>query len=222
MISSWWVGQGIGVAAALLWLSLVAAAALAVRQRWPGHREWSRKVAHIGAGPVVLIAWGLGIDRWLAVGAAALVTALAALNHRRRVLPAIEDVDRASYGTVAYGASITLLLLFWWPQQSAAAAAGVMVMALGDGLAGLLGPQIVSPRWSVLGERRSLGGTAAMALGSLAGLGLVALLAPQVAPGPAALVLIALAATALEQVAWLGIDNLTVPLLVGALWTLLR
>jgi dolichol kinase len=48
----------------------------------------------------------------------------------------------------------------------------------------------------------------------------VAGLAPQVAPAPGALVLIALAATALEQVAWLGIDNLTVPLLVGGLWTL--
>jgi phytol kinase len=217
----WWLGQAIGVAAALLWLTLVAATALAVRQRWPERREWSRKVAHIGSGPVVLIAWGLGIDRWLAIAAAALVTGLAVLNHRTRVLPAIEDVDRASFGTVAYGASITLLLL-WWPDQAAAAAAGVLVMALGDGLAGLLGPQIVSPSWRVLGERRSLVGTAAMALASLAALAMVAGLAPQAAPAPAALVLIALAATALEQVAWLGIDNLSVPLLVGGLWTLWR
>ena len=221
MNGDWWLGQAIGVAAALLWLTLVAATALAVRQRWPERREWSRKVAHIGSGPVVLIAWGMGIDRWLAIAAAALVTGLAVLNHRTRVLPAIEDVDRASFGTVAYGASITLLLL-WWPDQAAAAAAGVLVMALGDGLAGLLGPQIVSPSWRVLGERRSLVGTAAMALASLAALAMVAGLAPQAAPAPAALVLIALAATALEQVAWLGIDNLSVPLLVGGLWTLWR
>ena len=222
MNRDWWLVQALGVGAALLWLTLVAATALAVRQRWPQRREWSRKVAHIGSGPVVLIAWGLGIDRWLAIAAAGLVTGLAMLNHRTRVLPAIEDVDRASFGTVAYGASITLLLLLWWPGQAAAAAAGVLVMALGDGLAGLLGPQIVSPSWRVLGERRSLVGTAAMALASLAALAVVAGLAPQVAPAPAALVLIALAATALEQVAWLGIDNLTVPLLVGGLWTLWR
>lgn len=222
MNGGWWLGQGIGVAAALLWLTLVAVTALAVRQRWPERREWSRKVAHIGSGPVVLIAWGLGIERGIAIAAAALVTVLAVLNHRSRVLPAIEDVDRASFGTVAYGASITLLLLLWWPDQAAAAAAGVLVMALGDGLAGLLGPQIASPSWQVLGERRSLIGTAAMALASLGALALVAGLAPQAAPAPAALLLIALAATALEQVAWLGIDNLTVPLLVGGLWTLWR
>ena len=179
-------------------------------------------MVHIGTGPVVLIAWGLGIDRWLAIAAAAVMTGLAVLNHRTRVLPAIEDVDRASFGTVAYGASITLMLLLWWPGQAAAAAAGVMVMALGDGLAGLLGPQIVSPSWRVLGERRSLVGTAAMALASLAALAMVAGLAPQAAPAPVALVLIALGATALEQVAWLGIDNLTVPLLVGGLWNLWR
>ena len=222
MNRDWWLVQAIGVAAALLWLTLVAATALAVRQRWPERQEGSRKVAHIGSGPVVLIAWGFGIDRWLAIAAAALVTGLEVLNLRTRVLPAIEDVDRASFGTVAYGASITLLLLLWWPGQAAAAAAGVLVMALGDGLAGLLGPQIVSPSWRVLGERRSLVGTAAMALASLAALAVVAGLAPQAAPAPGSLVLIALAATALEQVAWLGIDNLTVPLLVGGLWTLWR
>ena len=212
----------LGVAAVACWLAVVIATALLVRRSWPEQREWSRKVVHIGTGPVVLIAWGLGIDRWLAIAAAAVMTGLAVLNHRTRVLPAIEDVDRASFGTVAYGDSITLMLLLWWPGQAAAAAAGVLVMALGDGLAGLLGPQIVSPSWRVLGERRSLVGTAAMALASLAALAMVAGLAPQAAPAPVALVLIALGATALEQVAWLGIDNLTVPLLVGGLWNLWR
>ena len=213
-----WLGQGLGIGAALIWLALVAAVALAVRQRWPEHREWSRKVAHIGAGPVVLIAWGLGLERWITIGAAALVTLLAWLNHRRRLLPAIEDVDRDSFGTVAYGASITLLLLLWWPQNAAAAVAGVLVMALGDGLAGLLGPLIRSPSWRVLGERRSVAGTAAMAAGSLTALAAVALLAPQDSPMIAMLPLIALAATALEQLAWRGIDNLSVPLLVSVLW----
>jgi phytol kinase len=216
-----WLAQALGVGAALLWLALVAGLALAVRQRWPEQREWSRKVAHIGAGPVLLIAWGLGLERWIAIGAAALVTLLALLNHRRRLLPAIEDVDRHSFGTVAYGASITLLLTFCWPWHQAAAAAGVLVMAVGDGLAGLLGPLIPSPSWRVFGERRSLVGTAAMAGGSLAALAGVAALAPQASPAAWGLPLIALTATALEQVAWQGVDNLSVPLLVAVLWRLL-
>jgi phytol kinase len=218
----WWGRQLIGVLAVLVWLTLVIGVSLAVRARWPERGEWSRKVVHLGAGPVVLIAWFFAVDRWIAAPAAALVTLLAAFNHRRRVLPGIEDIDRASYGTVAYGASITLLLLGWWPQQPLTVAAGVLVMACGDGLAGLVGPMVASPSWQILGQRRSLVGTATMALTSLVVLLAVAGLAGAVgqrAPLPTALIAIALAATLLEQVAIGGLDNLSVPIAVAWLWS---
>jgi phytol kinase len=210
-----------GVGAVGAWLILVCCLALLVRRRWPDQPEWSRKVVHIGSGPVLLIAWGLGIDRRIALPVAGLVTLLAALNHRIRVLPAIEDVDRRSYGTIAYGATIVLLLLLWWPAQPAAVAAGVLVMAWGDGFAGLIGPIWPSTSWQVWGQKRSLLGTATMALASLGALVLVrqlALAAGLTAPDLGALAAMALLATALEQVAWLGMDNLSVPLAVAALW----
>ena len=178
---------------------------------------------HIGTGVVVLIAWGCGIDRLVAIPAAGTITLLAALNHRLRILPAVEDVGRASYGTVAYGASITTLLALDWPHQPAVVAAGVLVMALGDGLAGLIGPLVKSPSWSVMGQRKSVVGTGAMAAGSLGALLLVQHLAHgQGLPSPALPALLATAAiaTALEQVALLGIDNLTVPITTGWLWQL--
>jgi phytol kinase len=201
------------------WLALLSGAALLLRHRWPEQREWSRKLVHIGAGPVVLIAWAFGVDRLIAVPAAAAITLLAALNHRVRVLPAIEDVERRSYGTVAYGASITLLLWLWWPAHPSTVAAGALVMAFGDGLAGLLGPLIPSPSWTVLGERRSLVGTAAMGGASLAVLLALAQLGG--GPAPAWITLIALIATVLEQWPLLGIDNFTVPLAVAGLWQVL-
>lgn len=214
-----WLRQGIGIAAVALWLSVLALLALLIRQRWNSHGEWSRKLVHIGGGAVVPLAWLFGIERWLAIPAAGLITLLAWFNHRRRLLPAIEDVGRASYGTVAYGASITLLLLLFWPQKPDAVCAGVLVMALGDGLAGLIGPRIPSPSWRVLGERRSLVGTLTMGLVSLGALLALATAAP---PGPGLwmLALLALIATGLEQIALLGLDNLTVPLAVALLWAL--
>jgi phytol kinase len=218
------MGQLWGVAAVAGWLTLLAALALEVRRRWQGRREWSRKLVHIGTGAVLPIAWLFGIDQAIALPAAALVTLLAALNHRVGVLPAIEDIDRHSYGTIAYGASITLLLWLYWPQQPAAATAGVLVMAFGDGLAGLLGPWIPSSSWRVCGQRKSLVGTAAMAGASLALLLLlraVALVQQLPAPTPWALVAVAAVAVLLEQWSLLGIDNLTVPLAVGGLWSLL-
>jgi phytol kinase len=218
------MGQLWGVAAVAGWLVLLAALALEVRRRWNGRREWSRKLVHIGTGAVLPIAWLFAIDQAIALPAAALVTLLAALNHRVRVLPAIEDIDRHSYGTIAYGAAITLLLWLYWPQQPAAATAGVLVMALGDGLAGLLGPWIPSSSWQVFGQRKSLVGTAAMAGASLAALLLLRALAlaqQLPAPTPWALVAVAAVAVLLEQWSLLGIDNLTVPLAVGSLWSLL-
>ncbi|MCT0206788.1 diacylglycerol/polyprenol kinase family protein [Synechococcus sp. CS-1332] len=215
------VTQLTGALVVASWLALLSGAALLLRRRWPEQREWSRKLVHIGAGPVVLIAWAFGVERLIAVPAAGTITLLAALNHRVRVLPAIEDVERRSYGTIAYGASITLLLWLWWPAHPATVAAGVLVMAFGDGLAGLLGPLIPSPSWTVFGERRSLVGTAAMALASLTVLLALGQLGSGPAPGAAGIALIALVATGLEQWALLGIDNFSVPVAVAGLWRVL-
>ena len=221
----WWIRQGLGATAVARWLALLAAMAQKLRQRWPQQREWSRKLVHIGTGAVVPLAWISGIDRLIALPAAAIITLLAALNHRYRVLPAIEDVGRHSYGTVAYGASITLLLLIFWPQRADAVCAGVLVMALGDGLAGLLGPLVSSASWRVLGQRRSLAGTLTMGLVSLAVLAALAGLTTasggnlgELPPAPLALLAIAASAMLLEQIGWGGIDNLSVPLAVAWLW----
>ena len=219
---SWWNQQAIGVAAVALWLGAVVLAALGLRGHWPQQREWSRKLVHIGTGPVVLIAWVLRIDRAVAVPAAALITVIAAINHRVHLLPAIEDVGRPSYGTVAYGAAITVLLSLFWPQHPDAVAAGVLVMALGDGLAGILGAAIPSPSWQIWGQRKSLLGTATMGLvggGVLLCLGAATGMGPVLATG--GWVGIALVATLLEQLAIFGLDNLTVPIVTGLLWRLL-
>lgn len=200
------------------WLTLLAVLAKVVQRHWPAQPEWSRKLVHIGSGPVVLIAWWCGIDRLVALPVAGLVTVMAALNHRLRLLPGIEDIDRHSYGTIAYGASITLLFGLLWPERAQAMAAGVLAMAFGDGLAGLVGPLVSSPRWRVFGQTRSLAGTAVMGISTAAVLFALAALQPVTAPPALALLAIAAVATTLEQWATAGVDNLTVPLSVAGLW----
>lgn len=177
---------------------------------------------HIGTGPVVLLAWAFGIGREIALPVALLVTAATALNHRLELLPAVEDVGRRSYGTVAYGASIAVLLALFWPQQPLAVAAGVLVMAFGDGLAGLVGPALPSRRWQLWGQTKSLAGTGCMLIAALLVLVLLTVLATasgQTAPPLQACLGLAVLATALEQWSVFGIDNLSVPVLTGMLWS---
>ena len=196
---------------------LVIILAVFARKQWPMQRELSRKIVHIGSGPVLPLAWWLQIPAVLAVPVALGITLVALINHRWRLLSVVEDVDRNSYGTVAYGLAITTLLVLFWPQQPQAACAGVLVMAAGDGLAGLIGRALHSPSWRIWGQTKSTAGTVTMLIVSLLVLTTLAMLSPS-SPGPIGLVVISLLAVGLEQLSRWGIDNLSVPIAVGISW----
>ena len=196
----------------------VLGCALACRQRWPNQRELSRKIVHIGTGPVLPLAWVLQVPASIAVPCAVVVTLIAFINHRWNLLPAVEDVGRNSYGTVAYGFAICLLLILFWADNPAAACAGVLVMAFGDGLAGLIGRAVRSPNWTLLDQRKSIIGTTTMAITSAVVL-FALVLVTQSPLNPLRLLAVCSLAVGLEQMSVWGIDNLSVPLGVALSWT---
>ena len=197
---------------------MVIAGAVMCRRLRPNQRELSRKIVHIGTGAVVPLAWFFEIPSVVALPVAAVITVVTTINHQWRFIPAVEDVDRNSYGTIAYGIAITTLLLLFWPTRADAVSAGVLVMALGDGLAGLIGRNVASPKWVLFGQTKSSVGTMTMAV--VSGLVLIGLARWSGADLslPAALGMVAMA-TGLEQLSWSGLDNLSVPLSVGVLWS---
>ena len=197
---------------------MVIAGAVLCRRLRPNQRELSRKIVHIGTGAVVPLAWFFEIPFVIALPVAAVITVVTTINHQWRFIPAVEDVDRNSYGTIAYGIAITTLLLLFWPTRADAVSAGVLVMALGDGLAGLIGRNVASPKWVLFGQTKSSVGTMTMAV--VSGLVLIGLARWSGADLslPAALGMVAMA-TGLEQLSWSGLDNLSVPLSVGVLWS---
>ena len=197
---------------------MVVAGAVLCRRLRPNQRELSRKIVHIGTGAVVPLAWFFEIPFVVALPVAAVITIVTTINHQWRFIPAVEDVDRNSYGTIAYGIAITTLLLLFWPTRADAVSAGVLVMALGDGLAGLIGRNVASPKWVLFGQTKSSVGTMTMAV--VSGLVLIGLARWSGADLslPAALGMVAMA-TGLEQLSWSGLDNLSVPLSVGVLWS---
>ena len=197
---------------------MVTVGAVLCRRLRPNQRELSRKIVHIGTGAVVPLAWFFEIPFVVALPVAAVITVLTTINHQWRFIPAVEDVDRNSYGTITYGIAITTLLLLFWPTRADAVSAGVLVMALGDGLAGLIGRNVESPKWVLFGQTKSSVGTMTMAV--VSGLVLIGLARWSGADLslPAALGMVAMA-TGLEQLSWSGLDNLSVPLSVGVLWS---
>ncbi|KZR84811.1 Cytidylyltransferase family protein [Synechococcus sp. MIT S9504] len=197
---------------------LVLSAAVICRKQWPDQQELSRKIVHIGTGPIVVLAWWLSIPASIAVPVALTVTVITAVNRRLQLLPAVEDIDRNSYGTVAYGLAISLLLILFWPDQAVAVCAGVLVMAFADGLAGLIGRGMTSPSWTVWQQRKSVAGT--LTMGLVTALVLLLLVLISESPlHPLRLIAVCALAVGLEQLGRWGIDNLSVPMAVGLSWT---
>jgi phytol kinase len=204
----------------VIWLAFVVGLALTSRQLWPYQKELSRKVIHIGTGAVVPLAWFFAVPAVIAIPCAAVITLITAINHQWRLIAAIEEIDRNSYGTIAYGFAITVLLLLFWPDRPDAVTAGVLVMALGDGLAGLIGRQLKTPQWTIFEQTKSIAGTTTMALVSMLVLVVLSKMTNHTMSVPMAIGM-ALGATGLEQISMRGLDNLTVPLGVGLAWSVL-
>ena len=89
-------------------------------------------------------------------------------------------------------------------------------MAFGDGLAGLIGRSIDSPKWSILGQTKSLIGT--LTMGSVVAITISIISSTNnLGIEPLEIIVITLVATFLEQISPWGIDNLTVPIGVTCL-----
>ncbi|QQE66085.1 hypothetical protein GFS31_27810 [Leptolyngbya sp. BL0902] len=198
----------------LTWLGLVGGAAEAVRRFTSANPEVTRKIVHIGAGQVIVLAWWLQTPTWMGIVASALFSGVALLSYRYPILPGINGVGRHSLGTFFYAASIGLLTAAFWPSgQPQYAALGILVMTWGDGLAALVGQNFGRHPYQVLGSKKSWEGSLTMLVAS----GVVCLLVLGVSAGFTASVvttaiLVALSATLLETLSFYGLDNLTVPL----------
>ncbi len=199
------------------WLCFILSTSLLCRKFFPNENELSRKIVHIGTGPIIPIAWWLNISKDLALIVACIITAALIINYRIRLIKSIENVDRKSFGTIAYGISITALIFLFWSTNPSAVTAGVLVMTFGDGLAGLIGRKLNSTQWIVFGQKKSLIGTLSMYLVTVFVLSSINYVIG-INFAMVDIIMISSLATMLEQISPLGIDNITVPIGVAMSW----
>ncbi len=204
--------------------------ALGKRLRWP--QAVTRKIVHIGAGMWI---WGtLALfDAWFyGIIPFATFIVLNTIFYRQQSFKAMDSRD-SSPGTVYFAISITILFALLWRtggelDRAPIAAAGVMAMTWGDGLASLVGYSWGRHQYTFLGHTRSWEGSAAMATGGFVAMFLTLWLLPGSALSPNSepfgilgSLILAVAGTVIATIAEgfspAGTDNLSVPLLTGAL-----
>lgn len=198
----------------ILWLLLVILAAWGASYFASANSEVIRKIVHIGTGNIVLIAWWLNIPAGVGMISAICACIVTLLSYKLPIIPGINSVGRQSLGTFFYSASIGILIAYFWPlHQPQYAVLGVMVMTWGDGFAAIIGRRFGKRKYKILGSEKSWEGSLAMYLISWIVVSLMLIIVEgNLWQIWMISVVVALIATALESISFLGIDNLTVPL----------
>ncbi len=202
----------VGIVAA--WLGLVAIAAEGLYRFTTVDPEVTRKIVHIGTGPVVLLAWWLQIPAWIAVVASIFAGTFALLSYWFPLLPGVNSIDRQSFGTFFYAVSMgTAVAWFWHLDAPQFAALGILIMSFGDGLAATIGQNFGRHQYFLWGMQKSWEGSGTMFVVSFA-VSIAIFAAIGEIGGKIVLlaVVVAAIATILEAFSKKGIDNLTVPL----------
>jgi phytol kinase len=140
-------------AAALGWLRLMD---LFAQQGWIESRL-SRKIIHIGTGPIFVLCWLLFPDVWYARWLAALVPFAITVQFALTGLGIIKDEGSVKAmsrsgdpreilrGPLYYGVMFVFLTLFFW-KDSPVGMTALMMLCGGDGIADLVGRYFRSPK----------------------------------------------------------------------------
>jgi phytol kinase len=235
MLHNNWIALAITLALSIIWLRVNDFAA---------HKGWisgelSRKIIHMGTGPIFVLCWLLFDDASYARYLAALIPLAITIQFALvgsgviKDASAVEAMSRTGNrkeilrGPLYYGIVFVILTIVFW-KNSPNGIVALMLLCGGDGLADVLGKRLESLPlpWS---HSKSWAGSLAMFLGGLifAAAILAVYVNLHIFPGMITsylpgLLVIAAVGTLVESMPFKDIDNLTVPisaLLLG--WWLL-
>jgi dolichol kinase len=185
----------------------------------------ARDLLHVGAG-----VWALGLGAWRSpflplalVAATAAATALVPAAARRsrtaaRLVATFAGGDERWLGLTFYTLCFLAFTALGVGAGPFPAAAGLLALALGDGLGGLVGRAFGRHRYVALGKKKSFEGSLAVAAFAAAGVALAAAWYHAEA-APALVVAAGVVAALVEAVAPRASDNL---LVAPAVWLCLR
>lgn len=195
---------------ALLTLCLFAIVELLDRW-WRVDREWTRKVAHVGAGLIALLAPLFFVTPWPMLILTVSFAGLLLVSRRLGVLAPLHPQGRRGEGDLVYAAG--LYAAFALADDTRGFQIAVLILALADPVAALAGRTVGHRRFRAFATTRSLEGSLAFAVVAL--VIVLALLGSAGLPLSAVLLrasVLAAATTLVEATSPAGLDNLTIPL----------
>jgi phytol kinase len=197
----------------------------------------SRKLIHIGTGPIFVLCWlmfpGLSISRWLAALVPLLITVQFALvgtgilKDEAAVKAMSRTGDRREIlrGPLFYGIMFVVITLIYW-KDSFIGIPALMMMCGGDGIADIVGRRVHSPKLPWSPEKSVAGSLSVFAGGWLLTIFIFAIyvgvraFSGPVTPFLLPVTWIGLGAMLIESLPFKDIDNITITLasiLVGYL-----
>jgi uncharacterized protein (TIGR00297 family) len=209
-----WVSFGI----VLTGLASFVGASELVRSALRGSPEFTRKLVHVCVGVLIVFAPAIFTSAVPAMLLAVIFIIINLLAIRFGFLRGMHNTERSSYGTVYYPLAFLILVILFWHRAPMILSLSILVLALGDAAAAIVGQAIRNPAVYVLsGDKKSLQGSAVMLTVSF----LVLVFGIPIAFDQGGGVVVAAAGvaavtgTAWEGLSSRGLDNLTIPLSVA-------
>jgi phosphatidate cytidylyltransferase len=188
--------------------------------------ERTRKLSHFGGCAVFLIIPLLPVKHWQALVLCSIFTVFLLATRKLGMLKAIHAVDRrGSLGSYCFPVALLVCYLaFTVHGVRAWFYVPVLVMAVSDSMAALVGKRWPIGRYTILGDAKSLAGSSAFFVSAFC----ITLAAAFFVDAPTAhgwwivhALIVAIGTTAAEALAVRGLDNLAVPLVaLGLLYAL--
>lgn len=180
--------------------------------------EQTRKLVHAGTGILtILFPIMLSSHWWVLVLCSGFFIILVGSIYWGW-LPSIHAIERKSLGSLLFPVSVYICFLFY--EMNGALLAlfymPILVLAICDPIAAMVGTRFPIGKMQVLGGRKTLAGTSAFFIAALAVIYFCCMVWPVAFTTPKALTIIAiaLAATLAELISKNGSDNLSIPLIM--------
>jgi len=184
-----------------------------VRRLIPANPELSRKTVHLLGGLTALSFPYLFISHWTVLALSVSFCAIILITKRKGLLKSVHDVERKSRGGIYYPAAVYLIFLLGSAQPVIYFIA-ILVMAVSDTLAALVGGKYGVIKFDVEGNLKSLEGSLAFFFVTFLCIHLPLLLLTAMGRIESVLIafIIALLVTGFEAISLSGSDNIIVPL----------